>query len=283
MARQLKMAGHGDAAKRKHDLIFRLVDLVPHGVDHTRPAERGTKHDRIAGDTTLPHMKAGDPPHGRTLIVGDIHGHRRALDAVLAAVRPRATDRLVFLGDYVNGGPDSSGVIDTLIGLQRTHGAICLRGNHDDIFSAALATEAGMSAFMMLGGASTLASYAGASAAAVPASHRTFLGALPLAWHDASLICIHGRIGPHESPDDPPHVQSLWGSVIGSEPHSSGRTVICGHVSQRSGVPLDLGHTLCIDTGIKRGGWLTVLDATSWTYIQSDAEGHVREGQLREV
>jgi len=189
MARQLKMAGHGDAAKRKHDLIVRLVDLVPHSAHHTRQAGRGTKHDRIAG----------------------------------------------------------------------------------------------MSAFMMLGGASTLASYAGAGAAAVPSSHRTFLGGLPLAWHDESIICIHGMIGPHESPDDPPHVQSLWGSVIGSEPHASGRTVICGHVSQRSGVPLDLGHTLCIDTGIKRGGWLTVLDATSWTYIQSDAEGHVRAGQLRKV
>ncbi|MBU3727758.1 MAG: serine/threonine protein phosphatase [Phycisphaerales bacterium] len=217
----------------------------------------------------------------RTLIVGDIHGHVRALDALLHAASPGLGDRLVFLGDYVNGGPSSAQVLDRLIRLQRAHGAVCLRGNHDDLFERVLDSPSGMDAFMALGGAVTLASYDGPHARTVPKSHRAFLGGLPLAWHDERVICIHGQIDPHADPGDPDHVKALWGSVVHAESHASGRTVICGHVSQRSGVPLDLGHTVCIDTAIRHGGWLTMLDAVGWTYIKANAQGDVRTGRLR--
>ena len=220
-------------------------------------------------------------PPGRTLIVGDVHGHLRALEALLAAVRPMPPDRLVFLGDYVNGGPDSAEVLERLIALQQTHGAICLRGNHDDVFDAAMRSEENVSGFVMLGGQTTLASYPGGSAAGVPAAHREFLKALPLSWHDERVICVHAGIEPHEPPESPAHVQALWGHIDFARPHGSGRTVLCGHASQDSGVPLDLGHTICIDTDIKGGGWLTALDARTWTYTQSDKHGCIRTGALR--
>lgn len=217
----------------------------------------------------------------RTLVVGDIHGHVRALDALLRAARLGPDDRLVFLGDYVNGGPNSAQVLDRLISLQRSHGAMCLRGNHDDLFARVLESQSGMDAFVMLGGAATLASYGAPKSRAVPKSHRAFLGGLPLAWHDEKVICIHGQIDPHMDPGDADHVKALWGSVAYAQPHASGRTVICGHVSQRSGVPLDKGHTVCIDTAIRHGGWLTMLDAVGWTYLQANAQGDVRTGRLR--
>ena len=61
----------------------------------------------------------------RTLAVGDVHGCSTALDALLAAVNPTPDDLLVFLGDYVDRGPDSRGVIDRVLALRRTHRLGC--------------------------------------------------------------------------------------------------------------------------------------------------------------
>ncbi len=69
-------------------------------------------------------------------IIGDIHGMLRPLNALLAAVQRRDADaRFVFVGDYVNRGPESCGVVNRLLGLDH---AIFLRGNHDDIFDLIL-------------------------------------------------------------------------------------------------------------------------------------------------
>jgi serine/threonine protein phosphatase 1 len=69
-------------------------------------------------------------------VIGDIHGMLRPLDAILRAVRARdAAARFIFVGDYVNRGPESPGVIDRLLGLSH---ATFLRGNHDDIFDLIL-------------------------------------------------------------------------------------------------------------------------------------------------
>ena len=53
----------------------------------------------------------------RTIAIGDIHGCSAALDALIEAIRPRPEDSIVTLGDYINRGPDSRGVIERLIEL----------------------------------------------------------------------------------------------------------------------------------------------------------------------
>ncbi len=219
----------------------------------------------------------------RTLLIGDIHGHLRALQAALQAAEISPDDTLVFLGDYVNGGDESASVIELLIDLQRRGNTVCLRGNHDDMFEASLESQRAMEAFVSIGGGSTIRSYPGGAPDGVPPAHKRFLADLRLAWHDDHLICVHGRIGPLASPANPDRNEALWGRVDDAQPHESGRTVVCGHSRQRSGEPLDLGHTICIDTGIKEGGWLTILEAGSWRYIQADAEGRVRRAELHRV
>ena len=69
----------------------------------------------------------------RTLAIGDIHGCSRALDALLSAVSPATDELIITLGDYVDRGLDSAGVIDRLIQLDRTHRLIALRGNHEEM------------------------------------------------------------------------------------------------------------------------------------------------------
>src|SRR3982751_2009409 len=65
-------------------------------------------------------------------IIGDIHGMLRPLEALVAAIDKADAERqLLFVGDYVNRGPDSKGVIELLLTLKNAH---FVRGNHDDIF-----------------------------------------------------------------------------------------------------------------------------------------------------
>ena len=66
----------------------------------------------------------------RILAIGDIHGYLAALDALLAAVDPKPDDSLIFLGDYVDRGPSSKGVLDRVIELEKKRRVVCVRGNH---------------------------------------------------------------------------------------------------------------------------------------------------------
>ena len=67
----------------------------------------------------------------RVLAIGDIHGCLGPLDDLLAWVQPAPDDVLITLGDYVDRGPDSRGVINRLIELKKKRPVICLRGNHE--------------------------------------------------------------------------------------------------------------------------------------------------------
>src|SRR5713226_9326831 len=67
----------------------------------------------------------------RTFAIGDIHGCLVALDRLLAEVRPQPDDLVITLGDYVDRGPDSKGVIDRLLGLSQLCRLVSLRCNHD--------------------------------------------------------------------------------------------------------------------------------------------------------
>lgn len=81
-----------------------------------------------------------DPARGRLLAVGDIHGYLDKLQLLLEeTVRPTADDRVVFLGDYIDRGPDSKGVLDYLVAFaQRFPQTIFLRGNHEQMLLDAL-------------------------------------------------------------------------------------------------------------------------------------------------
>ena len=116
----------------------------------------------------------------RTLAIGDIHGCARALDALLAAVKPRPDDLLVTLGDYVDRGPDSRGVLDRLVSLYATGRLVPLLGNHDLMMLHAREWAEAGSMWLACGGKSTLTSYGlcngdSVDLKTVPASHWEFL------------------------------------------------------------------------------------------------------------
>src|SRR5215213_6317702 len=95
----------------------------------------------------------------RTLAIGDIHGCLTALDTLLGFVQPKPDDRLVFLGDYVDRGPDSKGVLDRVIELHKAGRAVCLRGNHEIMMAAARGGRDDYRFWLRVGGLEAMDSY----------------------------------------------------------------------------------------------------------------------------
>src|SRR5437870_3329448 len=95
----------------------------------------------------------------RTLAIGDIHGCLRAFDLLLATVCPEPDDLLVTLGDYVDRGPDSKGVLERLIDLQGRCRLVALMGNHDIMMVQARDDPQAFRNWLECGGKQTLESY----------------------------------------------------------------------------------------------------------------------------
>ena len=222
----------------------------------------------------------------RILAIGDIHGCSRALDGLLDAVGPRPDDAIVTLGDYVDRGPDSRGVLDRLIELHRTGRLIALRGNHEEMMLAARADRTALPGWLSCGGRQALASYAtvGGTLEDVPEHHWHFIENVCRDWFETDThlfahACIHADLPMEEQPG----YMLFWERVENAGPHFSGKVLVCGHTQQRDGLPLDLGHAVCIDTWAYGPGWLTCLDVTSGRVWQADQAGRRRTFWLGEI
>ncbi|MEM7676633.1 MAG: metallophosphoesterase [Myxococcota bacterium] len=224
----------------------------------------------------------------RTLAIGDIHGSRKALETLVTYAKISPSDTLVTLGDYVDRGPDSAGVVDWLLQWDIVGHLIPLRGNHEIMFVDARDAPGARPGWLRVGGKATLASYgiewspsSPVAFDAIPDEHWTFFEQRCRPYFETE-----GHIFVHASVDaeTPMHAQSptdlYWQSIYGAAPHCSGKTVICGHSTQRSGDPLDLGYAVCIDTFAYGDGWLTCLDVDSGRYWQASETGQTRDGTL---
>jgi serine/threonine protein phosphatase 1 len=221
----------------------------------------------------------------RTLAIGDIHGNSVALDALMHAVQPTPADLLVFLGDYVDRGPDSKGVLDRLISWKQHVQMICLRGNHELMMCRALCDHNDRRNWMHVGGTETIASYAVAGRAgieSIPEEHWKFLDNDLYDFLETDThIFAHANLEPDTPLEEQPELNLFWEFLAEPVKHFSGKTLICGHTRQLSGVPKAWPTTVCIDTAIyKENGWLTGLNVETGSYWQANATGEVRMGEL---
>ena len=216
---------------------------------------------------------------GRTIAIGDIHGCSMPLDAVLDAIKPRPEDTIVTLGDYIDRGPDSRGVLERLIDLGRRCQLELILGNHEEMLFEALAGSLPLKYFLRLGGDATLDSYGpGRDLSLIPKDHIDFLkGGLDYCETD-SHIFLHANYFPDIPMASQPVGMLRWESLqdLPPGPHESGKTVIVGHTSQKTGEILDLGHVKCIDTFCYGRGWLTALDVGTGEVWQADRKGELR-------
>jgi len=212
----------------------------------------------------------------RRYVIGDIHGCSKALQALVDEISPRRDDTLIFLGDFIDRGPDSRGVIDLMIGLSRVTRVISLRGNHEVMLMGVLCGGLNAEFWKKSGGNSTLASYGG-SLERIPQAHFDFFRSLRAHYETDHEIFIHAGYNPNRPIEQTDEADRYWNHQ--SEwpaPHYSGKRAYLGHTPQPNGEVLNLGHLVCVDTYCFGGGWLTALDLDNHHALQASRQGHLR-------
>jgi serine/threonine protein phosphatase 1 len=221
--------------------------------------------------------------NGRVVAVGDVHGCSTALAALVEAVRPGPEDLLIALGDVIDYGPDSRGVLRQLRELRDRTRLVLLRGNHEEMLLGVLDRRADPESWTRHGGDRTLQSYGVDGPGDLPAEDVEFLrSALPF-FETPTHAFVHAGYFPNQPLSDTPSSALFWEFLDPGRawPHFSGKTFVVGHTPQSSGEILDLGFLVCVDTDASRGKWLTALDATSGRFWQADQGGKLREGNRR--
>jgi serine/threonine protein phosphatase 1 len=203
-----------------------------------------------------------------TFAVGDVHGCLDKLQRLLAACEAYASarpTRYVFLGDYIDRGPQSRGVIELLMRRQaaRPGTIVCLRGNHEQMAIDAHASDRAVPLWLANNGASTLRNYGGP----ISPEHLAWLSALPFCHDDGLRFFVHAGIDlAVPLAEQEPEVM-LWMR----EPFLSecdevdcGRFIVHGHTPLPTGTPDLRRRRLNLDTAAVMGGPLSaaVFDAT---------------------
>ena len=196
--------------------------------------------------------------------IGDVHGCARTLDALLDrlatdAGRPLgASDTLVFVGDYVDRGPDSPGVLDRAIRLEAAAEAgegpqcVFLRGNHDQMMLDYAAGTGDTEVWWMNGGRTTLAAYQERGDLVLPQDHLGFLHRTPLVAERDGFAFVHAGLDTRrtvaENLADPDPGIVLWTREHLARDLSKWETpVVCGHTPVPE--PINTPHLVGIDTG----------------------------------
>jgi serine/threonine protein phosphatase 1 len=219
----------------------------------------------------------------RTLAIGDIHGCSKALNALLTAVAPTAEDQIIFLGDYVDRGEDSRGVIQLFLTDPRLRNSVFLRGNHELMMLEARTSRLQTESWQGLGGFETLLSYGAKTVKywqeAVPDAHWQFLVNTKSYFETSTHIFVHASLEPDLELYEQTDWYLFWMRFEFARPHKSGKKFICGHTPQDDRI-VDLGFAACVDTGAVYGGWLSCLDVVSCEFWQANEAGQVQSGKL---
>ncbi len=215
----------------------------------------------------------------RLIAIGDIHGCRVALETLLDEIQPGHDDIVVALGDYVDRGPDSRGVIDRLIELEQQTEFIPLMGNHEEMMLRVVRESEPHHAWLRYGGVETLDSYQfDGDLRFLPPAHELFFDSLRDYYESDDFFFTHACYDPALPLQLQTPEMLRWYSLAEGvpPPHPNGKTAVVGHTAQRNGEIFDAGHLMCIDTFCFGGGWLTAVDLHAREFWQASEEGRLR-------
>ena len=236
-------------------------------------------------------MAAPRTPAGtRVYAIGDIHGRADLLgelyeliaaDAAGAPARKRRV--VVHIGDYVDRGPDSRGVVELCLEAPlESFEAVFLKGNHEQMMLEFLDRRDDGRLWLYNGGDATLASYGlapgvvlepppvAAVAAAVPEAHRAFLDRLQLSARLGDYLFVHAGVRPGRPVDAQAADDLIWiREPFLSSDEDFGCVVVHGHTIARA--PVVRANRIGIDTGAFATGVLTalVLDGPQRAFLQT--------------
>lgn len=243
------------------------------------------------------------PEGERYYVLGDIHGRADLLDAMKDAIEAddasagAATSTVVLLGDLVDRGPDSAGVINRVVEWQARRTVRCLAGNHEEMFLGAFDDPAVLRQFVKHGGRETILSY-GINKARyasltmeelfaelpelVPAEHRAFLQGLEDVIVAGDYAFVHAGIDPNLPLEEQAGSALRWirqPFLEHGAPHS--HMIVHGHTITED--VEERPNRIGIDTGAYRTGRLTalILEGATRRYLRTaDTDGAVTVEQV---
>jgi serine/threonine protein phosphatase 1 len=207
----------------------------------------------------------------RSFVIGDIHGCLYELGYLIETLPLQSGDRLVFLGDYIDRGPESKGVVSYLLSLQResAYELVFLKGNHEDMLLSFLGLGGHHGdVFLLNGGKPTVESYGVLSTAPAPAevlsrippAHLEFFRQLKRCYVMSPFLCVHAGIDPAKRLEEQNETEMLWiRSQFIYRSHPLPYTVLFGHTPQNE-VFFNLPYKIGLDTGLVYGNLLTCLE-----------------------
>lgn len=237
----------------------------------------------------------------QTYAIGDIHGHLDLLkgvhDLIDTDMARHGAGQVVHVGDLVDRGPDSRGVVEFLRqGIASGQNWVVLKGNHDRLFTLFLqdpeARDPGLRAIYSwlhpkLGGGTTLDSYGVPNAsdrplgpvhaealAAVPQSHVDFLSSRPAWYRSGDVIFVHAGVRPGIAIQDQSEDDLVWirkGFLDHEDPFEA--LIVHGHTAIDT--PTHFGNRVNIDSSAAYGGPLSVVVIEGTQVFHLTANGRV--------
>lgn len=235
----------------------------------------------------------------KTYVIGDIHGALRALQQVLERVGPAGGDRLIFLGDYVDGWSQSRQLVDYLLEVERRHECIFIKGNHDLWCEEWLEGWGASSDWLFHGGTATMKSYEGITTAARE-RHLEFFNRMRSYFEEDGRLFVHAGFSSVHGPSAE-HYESnffwdrtLWETALAADDRIQRdslffpqrlrlfREIYIGHTPTTNfgfDVPMQCCNVWNMDTGAAFTGRLSVMDIGTKKYVQSDIVQQLYPGE----
>lgn len=186
------------------------------------------------------------------IAIGDIHGCAGTLTALLDKLDLKASDHLVFIGDYIDRGPDSHGVLTILKELDKLFECTFLRGNHEQLLLNYLEDDDDYDLWAMNGGLETMRSYANAGHKEIPQEDIDFFNRTVSYFETDEFLFVHGGLKPgftvKENLERFDDEVFLWErSHLNASRYVWEKTVVCGHTPVDE--PVNKDKLINIDTG----------------------------------
>lgn len=213
--------------------------------------------------------------------IGDVHGEFAKLDELLRFIREdvqrrQTPHRIVFLGDMIDRGPDSHGVVARIMALTRSGEALALKGNHEELMLSAYHNRESVGIYWWAenGGDETITSYMLANGAkddfrdAIDAAHIAWMKTLPTMIRDEArgLVFVHGGIDPKTFPLCSDEVKMWTRSPVffnsdrwPKRDETKSILVVHGHTPTADFEPEAQTRRINVDTGACFGGPLTAV------------------------
>lgn len=216
--------------------------------------------------------------------IGDIHGCYSALKTLFKVIPATANDAFIFLGDYIDRGPNTMETIEWLINFSKGHNTVFLRGNHEIMMLAAQLDDLRLEDWKFSGGEKTLLSYGAGSKnnwiTKVPDNHWEFLNNTKPYHQIGKFIFVHAGLERGKPLEEQNKHSIYWEKYEIPEKYSDNKIVICGHTSRKDGNIANFGHTICVDTYAYGGKWLTGINVTNGEYFQANEKKVTMKGTI---